>query len=337
MKKQLLVHGVWAAVCVAAWFGGRSSVDQEDSGSARQAHGKRSSAVRAPVPFAGPALEASADDLLASKEYAGKSLAEVFRAVLTERDETARRQKFDALLSKLTAADAMALQQVFLDYDKTNRWFIPEYHAFMHRWGQVDGTEAAKFTLEKRKSADNAGIVQKLMSGWSDTSPQAAVDWINNHPDMPDWMEKAAMKGLVNGLAVRDLDMAAKLVTDHLDSPAGREVVTALLDHFVQGPGIAKAEEWFSTIPDKPELEITKASGFRAIFDGHLRGGDETLDAAAAFVHRYAASPWFPAQACSDTVERLQHRDPAAAAKWVESLPEGAARVVAFKIIRGEL
>lgn len=343
MKKFLLPHGLWLTACVLAWFGGGWQAGlRETSGESTRRTGP---ARTSPVSGAGAAgnvagaaaaqpLEAAAAVIMESPEYAGKSLPEIMRMVLTEPNEALREQKFMALLSRLTPADAPALQAIFVENDKLGRWFVPEYSAFTLRWGQVDGAASAEYARTHYTTHWNEGHMQRILRGWAETAPQQAVDWINANESVPDWMSRAAMKGLVEGYSLTDLRGAAKMLNEHLDDPAGREALEPLMDRFIQGEGLASAEKWFDTLPETEAAAAVKGNFFPKLLDRFLRGGDSTTEMAAQMVARHANEPWFSPNHTVEIASRYAKLDPVRAEAWATALPDGTAKSIALQLVR---
>lgn len=325
LSTHLLVHTFWLAACILTWFAtSRALENQPDS--------KTRSASAVPPPSPPPVKKdfraAAADALIEEGEFAGKSIVEALGAILQNPDEELREQKFRTLLAKMTAADAPGIQKLFTDANKLGRWFIPECHAFMAQWAKIDGPSAADWAVKNYHPYESP-LVQRIMGGWVRGNPQQAVDWLNT-AEMPDWMHDSAMEGLVKGLAMQNIEMASDLALANLDSPAAKNMTSAILDSYVHREnGLASAEAWLKTI--KSDDSALKPALFSQLMDRTLRAGD--FVAGAALVARTANEPWCNSSSIRRVVKGYAEAgNISGCIEWANTLPEGVTRDVALKL-----
>ena len=345
MKRLLIPHGLWAIACAAAWMAGshfsagtgqggdgRPTIGRDAAGHVT-ATGHRGSPNAAepgapPAPGVDPASEA-AGLILREPALAGKDFPSVIRSVLGEVDETVREQRFRLLLSRLTAADARAVQDIFVENDKIGRWFVPEYNAFVARWGQVDGAGATDYAVSHYHGDSHSGLMTRLVKGWAQTDPPAAVAWFNRQADLPAWMESASLRGIVEGYSLKDLPGAARMINERLDDPAAYDCLEPLMDRYVQGQGLDAAETWFNGLSASSTGNSIKTRFFPELLERYFRGGDPTVPMAAELVARHASEDWFPPSAVVGVMSRYLKVDRAKALQWAEQLPEGQAKAIA--------
>lgn len=244
------------------------------------------------------------------------------RESLNELNEYRRMQMFQRAMQRLTPETAARMQQeVFSECDKQGKWFIGEYQFFLRRWAEIDGRSAIEFASNRGRYDPNGwnGFIRQTLSGWAANDPEAAVSWINEKEDLDAWIVNAATRGVVDGLAERDPDRAVGFVLAQIDNPESEKLFRDLTENLIYGPGMARAEQWLTQIPEDPKFLDAKQVVFRHIIDRQMRGG---VDEAAAFISRHASEPWVDQNSIIGVALEMS-REPEKFERWKVSLPEG--------------
>lgn len=330
--RRLLPHAIWLLACVGTWFAARhSGGDSEGKRVAVIPGGSGNATGRKPETAPASSQTVAAKDGAVSssldKDFdfpAEWDACECVREALGELNEFRRMQKFQRAMQRLTPETAARMQSVFSENDLKGRWYIGEYAFFLRRWGEIDGRAAMAFSVNRGGGDPNGwyNLMRQTLTGWAVNDPDGAVKWMNDSTDIPDWIQRASMQGVVDALTEKSPDQAISFALSQAEDPARDSLWSTLTEGLIYGPGLAKAEAWLAQIPNAPALENARQRVFSQIVDRHLRGG---ADGAAALIAKHAAEPWVDTNSVG-RVARSMQSDPQKLSAWIATLPEGRVR-----------
>ena len=320
-------HVAWGAACALAWWGGRHFAAAPSAGTMPVPVSSVPPAEEKPEPpVPGDASGKLAASVVADETEAERRLGAAERAAgaLSERNEFKRLQLFHRALRAMRPEDAGKILELFRAHDKEGRWFVTEYHYFLRRWGEVDGGNAIRTTLEKLAPGPaNADLLRQVLGGWASEQPEAVAEWVNAAESLPEWVQDTAIDGLVDGLAKRDLEMAGKFVESRVDDPGRQRYFSRYADELLHAGGLNKVTEWYRQLPETDAFDEARGDLMAQIADRKMRADPRE---AAAFIGQEASQHYFNAAALRPVVDNLAQSDPAFLREWAQQLPPGAAR-----------
>jgi hypothetical protein len=257
------------------------------------------------------------------------SLNRIFQA-LTIVDADARFVELLAALGEMKAEDALAVQERLKEDFRPDKGPNREREALYRRWGEVDpaGAIAIAKTLGDEKAQ---GYVLKLMiEGWARKDPAAAAQWLDGWPSAPDW--EGVCAGLIKGIAARDPWMAAQ--TAVASTPEASDVktnwlrdavVSTLAEAMMRRGGSEELQRWFASIPSGTPAELKFKQKAMHTVALHLEHRDPA--AMKRWLETQPPAPWLSVPAYALAARRLARADPAASLDWLAALPGDAPSV----------
>jgi hypothetical protein len=325
MKRYpFLLHGAWALLAAGAWLAGSWHSRPGDSAShSGPSAGSMAGPVSAPRPAAAGAAASGSpvSRWLHSLEEGGAALSpermtELARAALRDPDPVKATLYFTHLLEKLTPENAPALLQAINDNVRG-----PEANRFLtllaHAWGTKDGA-AAIAAIEALKRRDLDGVKGSAMAAWAAGQSDQALNWLQKRAADPDAFrdsrgEQALLRGLVSGMARRDMDGALAYVMTLKEDQRG-EFAHLLAEQKLK-ESVASGAEFALRLPE----ERMRTNALETVGYQYIR---EDLPAAAQWAEKIAARP-DAHEAVADIAAAMAHRDGKAAAAWAARLPAG--------------
>ena len=224
-----------------------------------------------------------------------------------------------------------------------------EMSLLLYAWAKFDGERATHYVKDNVSHPwQQINSMQKVLSGWATTDPDAALDWaMNNEPEIPEewkrrmqqgreWRNRGSggsggepdrpaddrkdnpyLVGIISGVAKTDARKAADMVEL---LPYGRNrgtAVSEVLDSLYR-EGSDLAMDWASNISD-PLLQRGVAS---RVADKVAR----TDPVAAADWSLSLTDETVRSEAMEEAVERWARSDLDAAADWLTNIPAEPAR-----------
>ena len=327
-KKAIILNLVWTVIAVGAYaFGQHFGSSSNESGNAG-ASSKR---------FAGLLPDSSLDETKeknelsdAAKEVAG--LGEDSPQLINGR-KLSRDEMREAILSALNEPNPLKANLLFaqllaqldpeniesaMDTLRENADGQAPFRnmgLLTYAFGAMDGEKAIEYAqgIEGRGSVFTTS---SALSGWASNDPQAAMAWLQSRENL-EGMEKAMFaRGLVNGLAQTDLNMATEYALSVGDADMQRQFFDVIAREQMN-KGIEAASAWANTLPDDAKSD--------ALYNIARQFTRDDLDAAAKWASNYATEP-YGNFAVAEVADELSERDPLAAIDWLNSLPTGDAQ-----------
>lgn len=262
-KTQLLIPAL-AIFAAAGWgwgayqaFGRAGSVSAAGTATpaerARDRSEVRSSSISALLPTARSArLFGSLGEIAAEpKGGVNKKLMAAMRTTLSDNDPTRRGRDFALLLDLMRPEDALAVHNLFLEFHRDGQT-MGEYAPFANRWGQIDGAGAIQALMDEKPMRLPQKDLRDIIIGWSTNDPQAALEWMKDHPDVPGSGNNfdAVIQGWIN----LDRDAATRYLIDHQLSMGDRVRATRnAADEILSGSGVEATVSWLTSFPSNPE------------------------------------------------------------------------------------
>lgn len=256
--------------------------------------------------------------------------AVTLRHILALPEGSERVARFIALLHGLDREDIGVAARAIKEGDRLGLSYDEEWTALITHWGRLAGRDAVEHAFESfgLPQDDKDWFSKVALRGWAEADPQAAVGWVNNHPDHTDWA--GCVQSIAIGVGKTDPALAAALMVKTLSGPdipkkAGwvRDQIAGTLTGRVAATGGASGlTQWLASIPAEEDNGAMRRTAFL-----HTAARmDKVTDAEAQdFFTRFAADPLRPASAYSKFMTRLAtNRSPQDALNWSASLPEPA-------------
>jgi hypothetical protein len=220
------------------------------------------------------------------------------------------------MLANLTPANAIQVRELFQKMDKQGRWFVPEWDAFWQRWGEVDGDAALEHVQTIGMKGYQPMLAEKILRGWATKDAAGARRWLETNPTSS-WYE-GALRGYLEGFARTNLDAATQ---DALKLGEGRnfkDLMEVLTEQALRQRQLGGMVEWWQALPDDPTPGSARQQAI-----GHLAWRMQIANATRAgeWVAQLAATPYRPEPQIKELAGKLAENDPAAALKWVTSVP----------------
>lgn len=236
--------------------------------------------------------------------------------VLAVTDPIERQRQFSELLASLTAENAEAAVRALRDAPRGRWGWGQEYSLLTFAWGRLDAPAALEFASEL-DGRTKAWTIGTTLAGWASESPAEARQWVENIED--DGERSRATRGLISGLAQRDVDAATQYVYSLEEAGADNTddyMETIVRQQMSQGREVAM--QWADALPDGD----LKGQAIDEVAEDYVRRDPVQ---AAEWVERYAASD-YAREAVGEVADEWAERDPVAALEWVVGLPEGESR-----------
>ena len=102
-----------------------------------------------------------------------------------------------------------------------------EWHAFMEKWGRLDGPDAVA-----QIEADDGTAIPGLLRGWASVDPPAAKAWLEERLDggTSEAWHLAARREMILGWVQADSSGAADWLNEHWESPGYAEIAAAFAE-----------------------------------------------------------------------------------------------------------
>ncbi|NNC88039.1 MAG: hypothetical protein HKN82_06205 [Akkermansiaceae bacterium] len=251
-----------------------------------------------------------------ARTYSAVEMTDAIKKVLAETDPLRRQREFATLLESLTAENAEAAVLALQEAPRSRWNWGQEYSLLTYAWGRIDG-EAAVAYAKGLEGRTREWTMASVLAGWANESPEQAQAWVDGIEDAGE--RRDFTRGLVYGLAQRDVDAATAYVLGLPDSDGdrNREYIGSIARQQLS-QGVEAAAGWAESLPEGS----LKGSALRTIADDYVRRNPEE---AAAWVEQYAGSE-SGVSPISEVAEEWAERDPEAALQWADSLPEGSSR-----------
>lgn len=216
------------------------------------------------------------------------------------------------LLEKLTRENALAVREIFLDFDRIGEQQPFAWWAFWTRWGEIDGAGVMEYLFRNPDQRGGLTPHKHAIQAWSATDPEGAKRWLLKQRDHPHFAESlnsllveyARFAGAERATAEV---LAMGLGYDELQQPLAAIASVA----YRTGPGAL--QHWFDALPDEH-----KPVGYDRVL---WRLKDRELPVAIDWITAHADKPWRNDQYLGDVVRGYAAQDPVAAMNWVTSLP----------------
>jgi hypothetical protein len=330
MKKLIVIHTAWALLAAGAYLTGTMHRDAgtRAGGDSRHISSGTVSSPRAPgapetkKESAGPAewLDSfrTTNGLLSSDR-----MKEAAQAALREPDPVQAMLHFTTLLRELTAENAPGVLEAVREMGGGSD--AARYLSLLaHAWGEKDGRAAlAGFDSLHRREGELAGGA--ALAAWAGQDPDAATKWMQEHraaktPADPR-RESALNRGLITGLARRDMDAALAYLQTVNESQHGELINVLAEQKLKEGP--ASAAVWAQNLPG----ERMRVTGMETVGGQYLR---QDLDGAVKWAETIAARA-DAHEAVADIANEMAGKNPQQAASWVAALPAGKSQNHAFE------
>ena len=203
----------------------------------------------------------------------------------------------------------------------------------VEQWGRLAGPEAMENAFDSLgiEHSDKDWFSKVAVRGWAEVDPQAAIAWINAHPDHSDW--PGCVRSIASGVGERDPSLAAALLVKTLagaDAPrqaawVRQQVVQELAGRVAAAGGVPGLEDWLTSIPSADDGGDVRKLAFSQAAKRMINVSDAE---AQEFFSRFAADPLRDQAAYADFTGRLAKRQsPRTALMWAASLtpPAGGA------------
>lgn len=326
MVKLVYLNGFWLLIAIGAFVVGRTvqvgEVDERATAGYRSGDGSDPLAGGLTKSSGGSGARAAArdDDGKEIGQFGGVALSPdamrmAVNSILADGDPMSRQRRFAELLESLTPENARAAVEAIRDAPRSGWAMYQELNLLTYAWGRLDGPAALEYAmgLEGRGREWTMGSV---LSGWANEDPEGAKTWV---AAVEDEGERAGlMRGLVNGLAQKDIKAATDFVysldpetprlDDLIETVARRQMALGLLE----------AASWSATLPDGE----VKGSALHTVAREFVRSDPAE---AAKWVGAFAEDE-FAGRAIAEISEEWAERDVVAALDWATGLPAGENR-----------
>jgi hypothetical protein len=182
------------------------------------------------------------------------------KSALLEPLEDERHRKFLEALSRMRAIDAPAVAELLLQLKKFGRKLPVESAAFWRRWGELDPTTALTTltTWQTQGSEGGVEMIEWIFQGWAATSPDGAIEWLNNHGQDPNF--EPAFLGFLDRYAVTDLNAATKLTLGSFttDDPLLGKALNRLCNRVYEQSSAVGLKQWYSELPSDGKFRLAK-------------------------------------------------------------------------------
>ena len=177
-----------------------------------------------------------------------------------------------------------------------------------HAWGEKDG-KAALAALETVRGRGSEWARSTALAGWAATDPEAALAWLQERKAQKaagreGRDDEALSRGMLNGLARRDVDGALKYLMT-LDEEQQGDFVGVLVEQKLKD-GVSSGADWAMQLPTEP----MRTNALETVGRQYLRQG---LDTAVQWAERIASRP-DAHEAVADVANDLAGRNPLQAA-----------------------
>jgi hypothetical protein len=253
------------------------------------------------------------------------SLDRLFRALAIV-DPDARGAEFIAALREMKPEDALPIFARIKEEIPPDKAPNREWEAFLRGWGEADPKGAFEFALSRETPKSQGFFLKMMIEGWARRDHAAAAQWLNEHPNAPEWDGICA--GLLRGMASRDPWMASATAiasipdgSDWLRDYAAGYLAAAM----ARRGGMEELKRWFESLPAGTEMERKFKEKGLSLTAQQLGQSDPAE--ARKWLEAQPPSPWRSSNAYALAAKKLAKTDRAGALNWLASLPAGQAPV----------
>jgi len=247
LKAIPIIHFVWLAALVAAFFAGRASVPKS-VGPEAASQDARSSGSLSATPGSAAGKSAERRRQRTGTSPSGDPAADILSIAKIE-DPVQRARKLLALIDRLGVDDFEAVVAAFRSLGITPER-MADYHLLLAAWARVDPL-AALASLEANSSspADR----QAVLTAWALDNPDAAIEWavenfISDGDGANNWLV-----GTIQELAVTDPDRATALLNrlpQSVSQKDTREVLNFMIGTLFK-KDVEATMKWVTALPDE--------------------------------------------------------------------------------------
>jgi hypothetical protein len=249
-------------------------------------------------------------------KLAPERMKEAVQAALRDSDPVRTSLFLSHLLNELTPENARAAFEAITESVRTAD--SARYLTLLaHAWGALDGRLALE-GLESLGGRDGESAKATALAAWAAGDPEAALAWFREHaaqsdPSPNQRQERALSRGLVTGLARRDLDRALDYVMN-LEEGQRSEFGHLLAEQKLRD-GVVAGAEWAAQLPE----EDMRTNALETVGYEYIR---QDLTGATEWAERIAGRA-DAHEAVADVGNALALRDGQEAALWASRLPAG--------------
>ncbi|MGI8604661.1 MAG: hypothetical protein ACR2OZ_16945 [Verrucomicrobiales bacterium] len=337
MKPQILLNCAWVLIAAGAYFVGTHRPRAVQDSASRTSV---SAAPVFPTRPAAPVLQKedpktgiAAETLEAVRwldsfrgtdgAISAERMKEAVQTALRDTDPVKSMFYFTQLLREMTAENGAAILQA-INESVGGSESMRYLNLLAHAWGEKDGI-GAMAALDAIRGRDLGGAKSTALAAWAARDPEAALKWLHDRnaardpkSDPRHWV---LSRGIVSGLARRDLDVALNYV---MNLPQGqRGDFAGVLAEQKMKESVASAAEWALELPD----ERMRTNAMETIGYQYIR---ENLTGAMQWAEKIAARP-DAHEAVADVANEMANRNGQEAAAWVAKLPAGPSQNHAFE------
>lgn len=328
MGKNVYLHGFWLLIAIGAFVTGRtvrvSSEDGETKTAEYGSRGGRDGGAGAKGGTesrreSGPGEGGELIGALGGRVLSPEAMRMAITSIIAESDPVVRQRRFGELLASLTPENARVAVETLRNAPRAGWSMWQEISLLTYAWGRIDGPAAAAYASEI-EGRSGEWTMASVLAGWANDDPSGAKDWVAAVEDQDE--RSKFMRGLVQGLAQRDVEAATSFVFS-LDSETPRrgDYIKSITRQQLTA-GIDLAATWSGSLPDG-EL---KGEALETVAREFVRKDPE---AAAAWLSKFGEDE-YGREAFRELSEEWAEEDPIAAVDWVQKLPEGENRSAAL-------
>jgi len=322
MGKTIYLHGFWLLIAIGTFLVGRTvQVSSREGESARAA--RRDGGSGGVAGAGGPESRRAGErpegeremGALGGRALSAESMKIAIASVLADNDPVSRQRRFAELLASLTPENARAAVDAVREAPRSNWSWWQELNLLTYAWGRIDGESAAAYAMEQ-EGRNKEWTMASVLAGWANDDPVGAKEWVAGLENEDE--RSRAMRGLVQGLAQKDIEAATQFVYSlDPDTPRMNEYIDSIARQQLS-LGMEQAAAWSSTLPDGP----VKGSALQAVAREFVRSDPAR---AAEWVSAFGEAE-YGERAIAEVSEEWAEQDHAAALDWVTTLPAGENR-----------
>lgn len=239
-------------------------------------------------------------------------LGKLFQEAGTEDD---RRAKFEALLSKLTVANAKEMRRYVAGLPVESY----EFKKFHYEWGKIGGKDAVMHGATTEKPD-----MSITLAGWASANPEAAMAWYDSLPKQgrgnyanQTHMMGGLLRGLADSSPKQGLEFYYKIKLAH-PQMSGR-MASVLTGSLVNSMGAEETAAWTESLPPGTLRAVARA---RVVWDLSQENLPAALAWVEGFAHEQDAGPGVEAMA-----KAYAQKDIFGSVTWLETLSPGSPKL----------
>ena len=219
---------------------------------------------------------------------------------------------FTAVLGSLNADNIAYIVELF-DVEEPTPDQRRQRQILLAEWGRMDGPGAMTYALGLEDGRDTQRAAFHIMTGWAGEDSEGAMAWANANQDAGGIHDSNFLPGIVNGLAVTDLELATDVLLQSTRHHNARSVELLVAAHARQGPDVLI--QWADELPPGPVRNeaVTRVADRLGRTDP-VGNQDWLMSLPTEQEQRAALGPY---------LRGWSRQQPLDAADWVANLPEG--------------